>query len=176
MDHPCDLSFAFVCRLPAMSAAHRPTIKTPCVGVCSTGIGDSVCRGCKRFAHEVIDWNSYSQDQKRIVDRRLAQFLAQCVRNRLRIVDEPLLRWQMNTQNLRFNPEHDPHCWVFVLLKAGAAQIDDPTSYGFDVEAAVRGIPLTQLREEIDREFYELSQAHYERYHLFPDLFKQGER
>ncbi|MEC7008614.1 MAG: DUF1289 domain-containing protein, partial [Pseudomonadota bacterium] len=32
-------------------------IKTPCIGVCSTGIGDSVCRGCKRFSHEVIHWN-----------------------------------------------------------------------------------------------------------------------
>ena len=42
---------------------HSP-VKTPCIGVCSTGIGDSVCRGCKRFSHEVIDWNSYSQEQK----------------------------------------------------------------------------------------------------------------
>ena len=48
---------------------HSP-VKTPCIGVCSTGIGDSVCRGCKRFSHEVIDWNSYSQEQKRIYRSR----------------------------------------------------------------------------------------------------------
>ncbi|HMW48455.1 MAG TPA: DUF1289 domain-containing protein, partial [Cellvibrionaceae bacterium] len=23
-------------------------VRTPCIGVCSTGIGDVVCRGCKR--------------------------------------------------------------------------------------------------------------------------------
>ena len=53
-------------------------IRTPCIGVCSTGIGDAVCRGCKRFAHEVIDWNGYSQAQKQAIDARLDRFLA-CV-------------------------------------------------------------------------------------------------
>ncbi|MCA4075779.1 DUF1289 domain-containing protein, partial [Pseudomonas kurunegalensis] len=32
------------------------SIKTPCVGLCSTVYGDTVCRGCKRFHHEVINW------------------------------------------------------------------------------------------------------------------------
>ena len=49
-------------------------IRTPCIGVCSTGIGDAVCRGCKRFAHEVIDWNGYSQAQKEAIDARLDRF------------------------------------------------------------------------------------------------------
>ena len=26
--------------------------KTPCIGLCSTVFGDSVCRGCLRFVHE----------------------------------------------------------------------------------------------------------------------------
>ena len=53
-----------------------PRVKTPCIGVCSTGIGDSVCRGCKRFSHEVIQWNGYTEEQKRIVDQRLSDFLS----------------------------------------------------------------------------------------------------
>ena len=52
-------------------------VRTPCVGICSTGIGDSVCRGCKRFAHEVIDWNAYSHEQRLIIAQRLESFLAQ---------------------------------------------------------------------------------------------------
>ncbi|MEJ2131069.1 MAG: DUF1289 domain-containing protein, partial [Gammaproteobacteria bacterium] len=48
----------------------RP-ISTPCVGVCSTVYGDLVCRGCKRYAHEVIEWNRYEPQQKREVWRRL---------------------------------------------------------------------------------------------------------
>jgi len=148
-----------------------PRIKTPCIGVCSTGIGDSVCRGCKRFAHEVINWNAYTEEQKRIVDARLAQFLAQCVANRISITDHSLLAWQLDTQNVRHNPDHDPHCWVFALLKAGAGQIEDPAEFGFAVNLVHRHLPLAELREQIDAEYYELSGAHYERYHLLPDLF-----
>ncbi len=148
-----------------------PNVKTPCIGVCSTGIGDSVCRGCKRFAHEVIHWNGYTQDQKRIVDARLAQFLAQCVQNRLRVIDQALLAWQLQTQQVRHNPDHDPHCWVFALLKAGAGQIEDPREFGFEVDLRYRELPLVELREQIDGEYFALSSAHYERYYLGPDLF-----
>lgn len=158
-----------------MAAQRLPRIKTPCIGVCSTGIGDSVCRGCKRFAHEVIDWNGYSEEQRRIVDARLAQFLAQCVQNRLRVTDKALLSWQLQTQQVRHNPDHDPHCWVFALLKAGAGQIDDPAEFGFAVDARWRDLPLASLREEIDAEFFALSSAHFERYHLLPDLFGGGQ-
>ena len=46
-------------------------VKTPCVGVCSTVFGDQVCRGCKRFHHEVIEWNGYTDVQKETVWNRL---------------------------------------------------------------------------------------------------------
>lgn len=150
---------------------HQVPVKTPCIGVCSTGIGDSVCRGCKRFSHEVIDWNSYTQEQKRIVDERLAGFLSQCVSNRLQVIDKALLRWQLEVQNLRFNPGHDEYCWLFSLLKAGAGQIEDTRDFGFTVDLAWRDTPLTVLREQIDAEFLLLSQAHYDRYIAVPDLF-----
>ncbi|MGV8710709.1 DUF1289 domain-containing protein, partial [Pseudomonas aeruginosa] len=52
-------------------------IKTPCVGLCSTVYGDLVCRGCKRFHHEVVNWNLYDAEEKRAVWSRLEQLLAQ---------------------------------------------------------------------------------------------------
>ncbi|MCB1700096.1 MAG: DUF1289 domain-containing protein [Halioglobus sp.] len=153
----------------------RP-VKTPCIGVCSTGIGDAVCRGCKRFAHEVIDWNAYTPEQKEVVDRRLGDFLSQCVRNKLRVTDRSLLQWQLQVQQLSYTEHHDEYCWVYSLIKAGANQILRTEDYGFEVDIAFRGLPLAQLRELIDREFYVLSEAHYERYMLAPDLFaREGE-
>ncbi|NQX89525.1 MAG: DUF1289 domain-containing protein [Halioglobus sp.] len=149
-------------------------VKTPCIGVCSTGIGDSVCRGCKRFCHEVIDWNSYTELQKRAVDGRLSSFLSQCVSNKLRVRDTALLQWQLNVQKIRFEPWHDEYCWVFSLLKAGAGQISDTRRYGFEVDLRYRDMPLPALREAIDSEFYVLSEAHYERYMMSPDLFRDG--
>ena len=52
-------------------------IKTPCVGLCSTVYGDLVCRGCKRFHHEVIHWNGYSEEEKHAVWLRLEVLLVQ---------------------------------------------------------------------------------------------------
>ena len=147
------------------------TVKTPCIGVCSTGIGDSVCRGCKRFAHEVIDWNSYTPQQKQVVDRRLGDFLSQCVSNKLRVTDSALLQWQLQVQQIAYVAHYDEYCWVYSLIKAGASQIDVTDDYGFEVDALYRKLPLLELRELIDREFFVLSEAHYERYMLTPDLF-----
>ena len=31
--------------------------------------GDLVCRGCKRFHYEVINWNGYNEEEKRAVWR-----------------------------------------------------------------------------------------------------------
>ena len=54
-----------------MSTDRRIASLTPCAGRCSTVFGDSVCRGCRRFNHEVIHWNAYSPEQHTAVWRRL---------------------------------------------------------------------------------------------------------
>jgi predicted Fe-S protein YdhL (DUF1289 family) len=153
----------------------RP-VKTPCIGVCSTGIGDAVCRGCKRFAHEVIDWNSYTPQQKAVVDGRLADFLSQCVQNKLRVIDKALLRWQLSVQQVSYNEDHDEYCALYSLIKAGASQITNTADYGFEVELAYRQLALAELRELIDKEFYLLSEAHYDRYMRTPDLFARRDQ
>lgn len=50
------------CRIPFL---------TPCAGRCSTVFGDAVCRGCRRFNHEVIRWNTYTKEQQRTIWKRL---------------------------------------------------------------------------------------------------------
>lgn len=139
-------------------------IRTPCIGVCSTGIGDSVCRGCKRFDHEVIAWNGYSYEQKLAIDTRLAKLLSSIVAWRLKIVDVELLERQLQHQQIRYEKNRDPYCWLFELLRAGAGQIDDPTHYGFKPLASFEQQSLSDIRRDIDAEFYSLSVAHYERY------------
>lgn len=98
-------------------------IKSPCIGVCSTGIGDSVCRGCKRYCHEIIHWNSYREAEKQAIMARLDSLLAQVVSNKIAIFDAGLLRAQLRLQGIRFDERSDPHTWVFLLLKAGATQV-----------------------------------------------------
>jgi predicted Fe-S protein YdhL (DUF1289 family) len=139
-------------------------VKTPCIGVCSTGIGDSVCRGCKRFAHEVIHWNGYTDDQKQIIDRRLALFLSQIVATKLVVVDQKLLIWQLETQQISYQSYKSPYIWAYELLRAGASQIDELSHFGLQLQEAFKGYPLRELRLLIDEEFYLLSNAHYQRY------------
>ena len=140
------------------------TIQTPCVGVCSTGIGDSVCRGCKRFDYEVIQWNGYDNNQKRAIDQRLDHLLSGVVESRLHIVDSRLLAEQLKLQQIRYASYRDPYCWLYALLRAGASQIENEADYGFMVRESEQQWSLLQLREQIDHEFYLLSVAHYERY------------
>lgn len=54
-----------------MSQDRRIPSLTPCAGRCSTVFGDAVCRGCRRFNHEVIQWNTYNEAQRLAVWRRL---------------------------------------------------------------------------------------------------------
>ncbi len=139
-------------------------VKTPCVGICSTGIGDSVCRGCKRFSHEVIHWNGYTQAQKHIIAQRLENFLAQIVQNHIHVVDAQRLLLQIQHQQIQFKPEQNAYCWVFDLLRAGASQIDDLSEYGLALQPAWAQTPLSHIRDHIDQDYYALSCAYYERY------------
>jgi len=139
-------------------------VRTPCIGVCSTGIGDNVCRGCKRFAHEVIDWNAYSEEQRRIIAERREGYLANAVRSQLEITDQDLLFTQLRHQQIRFNEDENPYCWVFELLRAGASQIKDPSEYGLMLAPVARGVSLVEVRRRIDEDFYALSEAYYLRF------------
>lgn len=138
-------------------------VRTPCIGVCSTVFGGDVCRGCKRFSHEVINWVGYTEDQKQAIDARLSYLLSQLVKARFEILDEKRLLTGIKAQNIRFHEYRNPYCWIFELLRAGASQVV-PEDYGFRVRSAYRGISLPKQVEEIDQDFYILSDAHFQRY------------
>ena len=44
---------------------------TPCIGICSTAIGDDICIGCGRTFAEVNDWNTLDDSQKIAINERL---------------------------------------------------------------------------------------------------------
>ncbi len=139
-------------------------IKTPCVGLCSTVYGDLVCRGCKRFHHEVVSWNGYSEEVKRSVWQRLEVLLAQVMAAKLEIFDAPLLRSQLESRQIRFVVDQSPYCWAYQLIARGARVIQQLEAYGVVLLPEFRDWSLPELRDAIDREFFLLSEAHYQRY------------
>lgn len=139
-------------------------VRTPCIGVCSTGIGDVVCRGCKRFAHEVIHWNAYTPSQRRLINGRLDSLLTQLIEPRIEIWDVQKLQAQLLAQKIRHNPDQSPYAWFMDLLKAGASQITDLNDYGCRWVMTDSPQCLLALKQQLDDEFYLLSLVHYERY------------
>lgn len=70
-----------------MSSDRRIASLTPCAGRCSTVFGDAVCRGCRRFNHEVIQWNTYTAEQLNAVWQRLDAQLDQILVPMLPLAD-----------------------------------------------------------------------------------------
>ena len=145
--------------------------RTPCIGICSTTYGDLVCRGCKRFAHEIVGWNGYRDEQRDLVWARLHALLAQSVRVYLCIVDEALL-----------------------LQAAKEARVPDAATLPHDVLAfqtmrfrpqplaalglaacAGRAMETRDALSAIDREFHLRSQAYYEASFKIPTRLVQRE-
>lgn len=56
----------------------RSDTASPCIGVCSTVLGDAICRGCGRRFEEVRDWHHLTAQQKREINQRLAKVNALC--------------------------------------------------------------------------------------------------
>ena len=139
------------------------SVKTPCIGVCSTVFGDEVCRGCKRFQHEIIKWNAYDDIEKRSVLNRLELLKVQIMQSKVMIIDEDLLRSKLDEYKVKFDEDSDSLCWVFDLLRSGSQSIADPNEFGFDlINSSVPN--LSELKKVMEEELFQLSEAHYQRY------------
>ena len=134
---------------------------TPCLGICSTTYGDSVCKGCKRFVHEVIDWNKFNSNEKELVNTRLEEFKIIVLKNRFLVSDQDLLATKLKENAIRFNNALDPLTWIFDLLRASGTQELDLDQFGIKTLISEA---LPTIREQINKEFLELSEAHYDRY------------
>ncbi|KQB54200.1 Fe-S protein, partial [Pseudomonas endophytica] len=133
--------------------------------------GERVCRGCKRFHHEGIHWNGYNEDEKRAVWLRLEQLLVQVMAAKVEVFDPQALRNQLVTRKIRFVPQQSEYCWAYQLIARGARVINQLDMYGMVLLPEFRDWELPELRDAIDREFFLLSEAHYERY-IAPGFLK----
>ena len=139
------------------------SVKTPCIGVCSTVFGDEVCRGCKRFQNEVIDWNSYQDSQKIAVLSRLESLKTQIMESKISIVNKKLLQNQLDTLDIKYVIEDNPFCWVFDLLRQASQSIDSLQDFGVVLKGGVEN-NLFELKKVIESELFILSEAHFQRY------------
>ena len=141
------------------------TTRTPCIGVCSTtSLGDSICRGCQRYASEVIQWNSYEAAEKEAVLKRIDALTTQILQNKFMIVDKELLLERLQSLKLPVNTGLSAYCWLQTLLKKLPLQSLDLSEFGVAVTAPWQSTPLPILANQVDDELLVLGKAHHARY------------
>ncbi len=145
--------------------------RTPCIGICSTTYGDLVCRGCKRFAHEIVQWNGFDQDQRSVVWERLLALREGAVRSVIDIDDPARLEASATELGLGGQGALAPANLLYEALQRlrwrerGMSLAELGARLVSQEHAA---LPLEALLTLIDREFYQRSLAHYERYYRIP--------
>lgn len=135
--------------------------RTPCIGICSTTYGDLVCRGCKRFAHEIIAWNTYTDAQRERVWQRLVQLRDAATAMFVAIDDREALQSAVEIVGLSDPRDRTELSLAYQLLRRRARSVERVELLG--LRALVGGIHSpTAVRDAIDAEFQTRSAAHFE--------------
>ena len=134
---------------------------TPCIGICSTTFGDDVCKGCKRFSHEITNWGKFSTDERAVVNSRLEKFKTTILEEKFTISDSGLFESKMNEFSINFNSSLEPITWIFDLLRASSNKDLNLNDFGVEISPAFLDLSLIELRDLINQEMLQLSEAHY---------------
>ena len=149
-----------------MSKDSSARTRTPCVGICSTTYGDDVCRGCKRFIHEVINWNSFNPEEKESVWKRLEKLKTLIMQSKMSIINEALMEEKIEELQLKINSDLNSLSKAFEIVKLTSKSFDDLNEFG--IKIVNKDVSLIDLKEEIEKELYDLSMAHFNRYFVEP--------
>ncbi len=152
-----------------MSRARR-TKTTPCVGICSTTYGDLVCRGCKRFAHEIVAWNGYEDEQKALVWQRLNGLRDQVVAQVLRVQDRAVFEQYLLSQRaeeesetvLALTEHAIPPALIYQVLARLVAAGSALGLAGLVFSESTQETDALEVIKRVDAEVYSRSIAHYE--------------
>ena len=107
---------------------------------------------------------NYSDNEKDIVNRRLEKFKILVLKDKFKVTDQKLLLSKLLEARISFNQDLDPLCWVFDLLRSTSLDGLNIKELGLAVMPDFDQVSLSDLRDEINKEFFELSEAHYTRY------------
>ena len=140
--------------------------RTPCIGICSTTYGDEVCRGCKRFSYEIINWNSFSPEEKEAIWKRLEKLKTQIMSSRVKIFDSKLMNDGVKKYRLRVKDDLNDFSKAFEIIKQVSESFENLNDFG--IELINKEKSLKDLKDDIEIELYTLSKAHYSKYFLEP--------
>ncbi|WP_021029101.1 DUF1289 domain-containing protein [Litchfieldella anticariensis] len=137
-------------------------IVSPCVGMCSTTVGDRVCRGCQRHDGEIREWFGFSDRERELRMLALDTLREQVAGRFLCVVDAQALEAQMCRHRIRFRAEQPALSRAVELLRVGRQRIRDLSRYGLEPVLEGEGLPPETLHvaltEALLREAYRRQQ------------------
>jgi predicted Fe-S protein YdhL (DUF1289 family) len=139
----------------------KPLRTTPCVGICSTTYGDLVCRGCNRFAHEIVAWNGYSDDQRSRVWERLLSLRDAATALFIAVDDVSVLRIAGEAARLQRLSEMSLPTLCYEILRRKARDLERLSDIGVR-PLLLDPVEPVAVRNAIDAEFRIRSVAYYE--------------
>ena len=133
--------------------------RTPCIGICSTTYGDVVCRGCKRFAHEIDQWNGYGDEQRGLVWERLFKLREGAFLSHARVADEAVLKNRAATLHIPEPESLDLINLAYEVVRRATRETDFAA---LGIEPSVPTQNAGTLYQQIEQELYARSLAQYE--------------
>ena len=62
---------------PCLTSSTSVTAASPCIGHCTTVLGDDVCRSCLRTFDEITSWPIIDDEQRIAINQRVVTLLGQ---------------------------------------------------------------------------------------------------
>lgn len=134
-------------------------IASPCVGLCSTTVGDRVCRGCQRSDSEILGWFGYDDDERQARIGELDALRERAAGEFLRVIDAAMLQTQLERHRIRFRRDQPPLSRAVELLRVGRLRIRDLTRYGLKPQGRGVGLSVDELHGAITLALLEHAEA-----------------
>ena len=104
------------------------------------------------------------------MNRRLEKFKIIVLQDKFKIIDEEKFKTALKESRIRFNQDLDPICWIFDLFRNVNVEDINLSDFSICLKTDFDSVQLAQLKDDINNEFYDLSEAHYQRY-IQPSFF-----
>ncbi|MFB2538698.1 MULTISPECIES: DUF1289 domain-containing protein [unclassified Acinetobacter] len=145
---------------------------TPCAGRCSTVFGDHVCRGCRRFNHEVIDWNNYSLEQQAVIWQRLDREIDQILLPLLPHYHLSNVEQFLHAKRVRLMPNASVGRKLYHALKFCEKSPAFTAESGLGIDAS----QVKKLWKDFEQKILTLAEAHYELAWIRANLIGQADK
>lgn len=152
-----------------MNQTRRISTITPCAGRCSTTFGDNVCRGCRRFNHEIIRWNSFTPEQQLSIWTRLDSQLDQILTPMLPHADLVKIVQFLAAKRIRLLEQATKGRKLYHALKLCEKNKNLAEESGLGLQSS----QVKPVWQEFERRILSLAQASYDFAWLRADAIKQ---